>query len=345
MKEPKHANIPLFIPHLGCPCRCVFCDQRSISGSGAFIYENARRTLEKALAFLGGRPAEIAFFGGSFTAIDRTLMVELLKMAAFHKENGSVLGIRLSTRPDCTDEEVLSILSAYGVTAIELGVQSMDDEVLAASGRGHTAKDTEKAFERIKKFAFPSLVGQMMLGLPGSDAEKDLFTARRICEMGADGARIYPTVVLRGTELERMMRSGDYTPLTIAEGVRRGAECAKVFDARGVKILRMGLCAEEDCANAAVGGCYHPAYGELVKSFLYRERLEQLFENDPPQAGETYTVYSAPDEISSVAGYKRQNILQLSEKYGCVLRVRGEEELARRQVRVVKGEHRALKKS
>ena len=191
----RHINIPIFIPHLGCPNDCVFCNQRSISGKTDFCEENIDAEIEEALSTCGATDeAEIAFFGGSFTGIDRELMIRLLDKAQVYVDAGRVSSIRLSTRPDYIDGEILSILSRYAVRTVELGLQSMDDGVLAASRRGHDAATAERACAMVKKAGF-SLVGQMMIGLPVSDGAKEVATARRLCELGVDAARVYPTVV------------------------------------------------------------------------------------------------------------------------------------------------------
>ena len=208
----KHVNIPIFIPHLGCPNDCVFCNQRSISGRAYFDEGSVEGEIESALSTVSSdSEVEIAFFGGSFTGIDRSLMLRLLDTATRFVNQGRVSSIRLSTRPDYISSEVLDLLSNYPVRDIELGIQSMDDKVLAAAKRGHLAKDSERACALIKQYGF-SLVGQMMTGLPKSTPESEIMTARRICDMGADGARIYPTMVFYKTELESMMIGGEYTP-------------------------------------------------------------------------------------------------------------------------------------
>ncbi len=333
----KHANIPLFIPHLGCPHNCVFCDQKNISGVDSFDFESALLHVEKAIHTLGGRPAELAFFGGSFTAIPRKLMIALLEAAHVYVQQGKLSGIRLSTRPDAVSEEILDILQHYGVTSIELGIQSMDDRVLAACRRGHTSAESVDACTRIKKRGCFSLVGQMMLGLPLSDLKKELNTARTICALGADGCRIYPTVVLKNTPLEKLLNEGTYLPLTLEEGIERGAAVFRIFESHGVKILRMGLCAEESCEKSAVAGCYHPAYGELVVSHVFLEDLELQFKKLSPRKGEDYTVYVAPGKLSSAIGHRKENQKKLSERYECRLFFAEKEELQKRQTVIQKG--------
>lgn len=339
----KHANIPLFIPHMGCPYNCVFCDQKSISGKNAFDLEKAHATVEQSIRALGGRPAELAFFGGSFTAIPEELMIALLEMARFHVRKGELIGIRLSTRPDCVSEKILDILEQYKVTSIELGIQSMNDGVLLACGRGHNSCDTIDACQRVKRRKCFSLAGQMMLGLPQSDFEKELYTARVICALGVDSCRIYPTVVLRGTGLERLLLEGKYLPLTLEEGIRRGAEILKIFEENNIKVLRMGLCAEESCEASAVAGCYHPSYGELVNSRLFLEAFEEYFKNQPPEKDREYTVFVAPGRLSAAIGHKKVNKEKLSERYGCRLFFAEKADLKGRQFVIEKGNNRALK--
>ena len=204
-----HKNIPVFIPHLGCPHRCTFCDQRAISGQAGFDVSCVKQTIEQALSTLPpNATAEIAYFGGSFTAIDRALMIRLLDLAQDYVRRGRVSGIRFSTRPDALEESVLDVLDAYTISAVELGLQSMDEQVLALCERGHTAKQAMDACRRVVKRGH-ALVGQMMLGLPGSDEQKELQTARLICSLGAKGARIYPTVVLQGTRRAELWRRGE----------------------------------------------------------------------------------------------------------------------------------------
>ncbi len=344
MKESlKHANIPLFIPHMGCPHNCLFCDQKSISGSGEKTLEKMKETVEAALKTLGTRQAELAFFGGSFTAIERDLMIDLLELATFYRKKGVICGIRLSTRPDCVGEEILDILARYKVTSIELGIQSTSDDVLKKCGRGHTAQDSLDACQRIKARGCFTLGGQMMIGLPGSDLEKELLTAKSICKAGANECRIYPTVVLRGTGLERLFHEGTYNALTLEEGIRRGAAILEVFEEHHVKVLRMGLCAEESCRSALVAGCYHPAYGELVNSRLFYEILLEKFEKNPPQRGTPYTIYVAPGKISAAIGHKKENKEKLFERYRCPLSFIESKELTGRTVVIKEGKDRAFK--
>ena len=197
----RHINIPIFIPHLGCPNQCVFCNQRKISGRESFDLNSVSLEIENALSTVDSNDeVEIAFFGGSFTGIDRTLMVSLLEIAHSYILEGRVGSIRCSTRPDYIDEEILSILKKYGVKTIELGLQSTSARVLENAKRGHNFEAELKSCRMIVENGF-DLVGQMMIGLPSSDIESEIRTAEFITSVGAVGARIYPTVVFYGTEL------------------------------------------------------------------------------------------------------------------------------------------------
>ncbi len=297
---------------------CVFCNQRSISGKMSFVISKVEREIDEVLSTTCGEDyVEIAFFGGSFTGIDRSLMIELLSLAKRYIERGLVRAIRLSTRPDYIDGEILDILSSYSVETIELGLQSMDDGVLAASKRGHSAKCAEEACKMIKERGF-SLIGQMMIGLPDSTPEKEVYTAMKICEMGADGARIYPTVVFYDTELCAMMHSGEYRALTNEEAVERAKEALKVFAERGIPCIRVGLCAGENLSDEShvAGGANHSAIGELAMSALYYDKIERELDGIPSEKmPASITVYCPRGETSKVVGQKRKNIEKISQKY------------------------------
>lgn len=312
----RHVNIPIFIPHLGCPNMCVFCNQRLISGKLSFDISAVENDIETALSTLSADDdAEIAFFGGSFTGIDTDLMIELLTLAQKYVEAGRVRSIRLSTRPDYIDNGILDILSSFSVRTIELGLQSMDDDVLVACKRGHTAIQAEKACRMIKDRGF-SLIGQMMIGLPASSVEKEIYTAKRICEMGADGARVYPTVVFYGTELCNMMHSGEYTAISNEQAVERTKEALKVFAENNVPCIRVGLQSGENLSDEShvAGGANHSAIGELAMSALYLDIIcEKLDAADklPPNI----TIYCPRGETSKIVGQKRANIQKICQKY------------------------------
>lgn len=313
----KHINIPIFIPHLGCPNNCVFCNQRSISGRQSFDVNDVERQIDEVLATLSeDTEREIAFFGGSFTGIDRELMIHLLEVAKNYIDCGKVSGIRLSTRPDYIDRERLDILSFYGVTAVELGLQSMDEKVLATSKRGHTVKQAEDACALIKEYGF-ELVGQMMIGLPSSSVETEIYTARRICELGADGARVYPTVVFYNTELCEMAEQGMYTPINEEEALTRTKEALKVFDKYNVPCIRVGLCASENLSDEkeVYGGANHSAVGELAMGEIYFEKICDELGDERVFEGKTLIIYAAKGATSKVVGQNRRNKIRICEKY------------------------------
>ena len=311
----KHRNIPIFVPHLGCPNTCVFCNQRKISGCQKADFSSVEKEIEEALATIPlGTEVQIAFFGGSFTGIDRADMLYLLKTAKKYIDAGRVESIRLSTRPDYIDEEILDILSEHGVKTIELGIQSMSDDVLKKSGRGHTAGQTEKACRLICERGF-ELVGQMMTGLPGSDLEKDKYTAKRICEMGAHGARVYPTVVFRGTELESMMARGEYASREMEKVIAEGAELLPIFAEHGVKVIRVGLQTSELLTEGEeTVSPYHEATGELIWSRVYRNMAEDLLSRGVT-AGKRAIITVPKGATSKMIGQNKENINYLKEKY------------------------------
>lgn len=315
----KHKNIPFFIPHSGCQNNCVFCSQTKITGyykpAGEILEEvqRLRITVEESLPYINGEGTQIAFFGGSFTGIEPERMIALLQAAYEYVRSGCVEGIRLSTRPDYIDPSVLSVLKSYGVTDIELGLQSTDSAVLSASGRGHGRDVCFESAALIVNNGF-NLGGQMMIGLPFSDAEKELQTARDIISMGATSARIYPTVVFSGTKLYDMALSGEYLPLTNEDAVRRSAECCKLFISAGVDILRIGLHASPELAQAPFGA-NHPAMGELVYSALAYDEISALLDGQNYQGKKLY-IYAPQGRVSAVAGHCGCNKTKLSAAYG-----------------------------
>lgn len=312
----RHINIPIFIPHLGCPNGCVFCNQRSISGREEFDPAEMEREIDKVLSTVGVEDeTEIAFFGGSFTGIDRGLMVDLLERAERYVRGGGVSSIRLSTRPDYIDREILDILSRYSVKTVELGLQSMDDEVLAASRRGHTAEQAREACVLVKEYGF-SLIGQMMIGLPASDAAREVMTAETLCDLGVDGARVYPTVVFEDTELCEMAKRGEYAPLELDGAVARTKAVLDVFRWHDVPCIRVGLCASENLASDKVyGGANHSAIGELAMGEIYYEEMCRLLDGCGDVTGKTVVFYVARGAVSRAVGQKRVNIERICKKY------------------------------
>lgn len=330
----KHVNIPIFIPHLGCPNMCVFCNQRTISGTQEFDRTSVRRIIEDSLSTIEpGVETEIAFFGGSFTGIDRELMVYLLDVAEEYVRAGRVCGIRLSTRPDYISDEILDILQRYSVHDIELGIQSMNDDVLRLCRRGHTAAQSVQACRAVKQRGF-RLVGQMMTGLPGATPESELLTAREICRLGADGARIYPTVVFRDTELCNMAHDERYRLLSEDENISRAADVLGVFVDAGVPVLRIGLCASESLTDETrvMGGANHVALGELVMGQLYYRRCAELLRDRGCNGGSA--VIAVPvGEISKAVGQNKRNSIKIKQLFSlCDIKFIEEPRLAAYQV-------------
>ncbi len=312
----RHINIPIFVPHLGCPHQCSFCNQRSISGHRNFSPDEMEETVRASLA-TAERDAEveIAFFGGSFTGIERSQMIEILRRVQPYLESGAVSSLRCSTRPDYIDEEVLEILSRYGMKTVELGIQSMSDEVLSASNRGHTAAQSVRAARLLADRGF-FFVGQMMVGLPSASPESERQTAEVICALGAVGARVYPTVVFRKTPLCEQAERGVYSPLSLSEAVSRAADCVEIFRARGVKILRVGLQATESLSDPCevLGGPVHSALGELVESEIYRRKLVSLLQNE--KKAPNLRIFVAKGCASAAAGHNRSNKSYLCQRFG-----------------------------
>lgn len=312
----KHANIPIFIPHVGCPNDCVFCNQRKISGHTHFDRKSVRSELLAAFETVRRDiPVQIAYFGGSFTGIDRGDMLYLLDLANEFIDAGRCDSIRISTRPDYIDREILDILKRYRVGTVELGVQSMDDRVLLASRRGHTAEDTERAFSLIREYGF-ELVGQMMTGLPASTREAEIMTAEKICEMGADGARIYPTVVFCDTALHDMAQCGEYTPFTTEDSVERTAAALAVFLEREIPVIRVGLQASDilTAGDGVFGGGYHPAVGEMAYARCHRNAVERALFCEETE-GKMLILRVFPSDISAFIGQKGENRRYLTEKF------------------------------
>ena len=309
----KHANVALFVPNNGCPHACSFCNQRSITGmqkqptSG-----DVRQAAETALQTLGpdAKNAEIAFFGGSFTAVERNYMIALLEAAVPFVRSGMFRGIRISTRPDAIDPEILSVLEQYGVTTIELGAQSMDDSVLEANGRGHTAEQVRQASALIRSRGF-TLGLQMMTGLMGDTEEGARRTAGEIADLCPACVRIYPAIVLRGTELGDAYLRGEYQPQTLTDAVALCVDLLDFFEKRGIDVIRLGLHASPELERDMLAGPWHPAFRELCESRRFlRGILSVLRARHFPHGPVAIAVN--PACISQATGQKKQNLREFS---------------------------------
>lgn len=329
----KHINVALFVVHKGCPHMCSFCNQRSISGSQKEITPDEVHSAAKtAIASLSANEAaggEIAFFGGSFTMIERGYMISLLEAAYEYVEKGVFKGIRISTRPDGINEEICGILKRYGVTAVELGAQSLDDKVLELNERGHTAKQVEDAVKMLKAYGFETGL-QMMTGLYGSEDSDSLETARRIVEMKPDTVRIYPTVVIKGTRLHELMLSGKFVPKGIDETAELCAQLIPMFEDAGIKIIRLGLHSGGGVEGDYAGGAYHPALREICESRIYFDiALKKLYGYDCGR----YVLAVNKKEISKMTGQKKENLKKL-QALGYICTVKGEDEMPKYEVAV-----------
>lgn len=330
----RESIIPVFVPHLGCPHACVFCNQRRISGSEqAATAEDVICAVEQAAALPShGAKRQLAFYGGSFTAIPAEQQIRLLQAAGEERERGRIQSIRLSTRPDAIDDEILDRLEQYGVETIELGAQSMDGEVLRSAGRGHTAEDVERSARQIKARGF-RLILQMMTGLPGDTAEKDLLTAERLTALQPDGVRIYPTVIIRDTVLCDLWREGRYREHTVEDAVEICARLVPIFETAGVPIIRLGLNpTAELSAGAAVGGAYHPALGELVQSRLMLMEAQRVLRGVPPHSAVTLAV--GRGKTSQMVGQHRQNVEALCGEFGLYSLKIKESDLKGREIQI-----------
>ena len=329
----SHANISIFVPHKGCPNDCSFCNQRAISGQtvSATAIDVEKAVLTALEYNIDPKNTEIAFFGGSFTAIEREYMCSLLTAAKHFLDTHSFAGIRVSTRPDAIDKDVLETLKNYGVTAIELGAQSMDDDVLLANRRGHTSDDVRRASALIKEYGF-QLGLQMMTGLYKSDFQKDMQTAREIIKLQPNTVRIYPTVVLKNTHLGSLYDKGEYVAPTADESVPLCAELLQMFENEGIRVIKLGLHSSETVESDMLGGGYHPAFRELCEGYIYLQKiLEKLGGKDENC---TYTIYVRNKDLSKAKGQQKRNEKALKNQgFSCI--IKGKENLERYEIEVV----------
>ncbi len=351
----KHKNIAIFVPHAGCPHACAFCNQKTITAQEEMPRAaDVQRICTQAFAEISDRRnTEVAFFGGSFTAIPQDYMLELLEAAQPFLGEDGFSGIRISTRPDYISREVLTLLKDYGVTAIELGAQSMCDHVLTANDRGHTAQDVVNACTLIREYGF-ELGLQVMIGLYRSSWEDEWNTMEQVISLHPDTVRIYPVVILKGTRLAELYEAGIYEPFPTSENVEDyPTELEDMIDCTasmmeeylnaGIRIIKVGLHASEFVEQDMVGGYYHPAFRELCESRIYRSRMEDLrskragitarmaySEESCRQISEklkmpcTFAVH--PSCISKAVGQKRANILHF-QKMGSAVKIIGDEKL------------------
>lgn len=309
----KRVILPVFVPHMGCPHQCVFCNQFHITGSWQPPDLQTLAAQAEDWAVTSGRVPELAFYGGSFTAIAETLQEGLLDAAATLKAQGKISAIRLSTRPDALDDTVLARLAHYNVDTVEIGVQSLDEAVLAASGRGHTAQDACDAIRRVKAAGFVC-GAQMMVALPADTPAKSLATGRRLIQLAPDVVRIYPTAVIRDTPLAAAYARGDYVPWPLATVLDTVAALLDLFEAAAIPVIRVGLQAEDNLSQGdVIAGAYHPALGELVQGRRFFRKMQALLADTE---AEPVTFAVAPRFLSQAIGQHRENVRRLSEQIG-----------------------------
>lgn len=313
----KKVIIPIFIPHKGCPFDCIYCNQKSISGQISDITVNdIRDTIASFKATISpGIIPEVAFYGGSFTGIDKKEQTKFLKCVYDYVERGEVSSIRLSTRPDYIDCDILENLCRYGVKTIELGVQSLDDEVLKISHRGHTKDDVLNAVLLIKRYGF-NLGIQTMIGLPGDSKQKAIATANEVVRLRPDFVRIYPTLVIRDTYLCNMLEDGRYIPLSLEDAVDICASVYKIYLDNDINVIRVGLQPTENIVNGGDvrGGPFHPAFRQLVEARIFRDLIE--YEIKKKGITDSVDVYVGYRYISSAVGQGRENIIYLKNMLG-----------------------------
>lgn len=308
----KKINVSLFVPHAGCPNQCSFCNQKSISGQAKRITaDDVRNAAFTAISTSKCEDGEIAFFGGSFTAIEKNYMLELLKEAKKFVSQGFFKGIRISTRPDAVDDYICDILKENLVTSVELGCQSMDDDVLKANKRGHTASDVEKATKTLRKYGF-EIGHQMMTGLYKSSYEKDIETAKKIISLMPDTVRIYPTIVLENTELCDLYRAGQYDVYSAEKTINLCAELLEMFYENNINVIRTGLHSGGNVDEGYVAGFYHPAFKELCESRIYLGKILKQIEEKRINKGNV-SIFTAPFAVSPTIGHGRKNICFLKE--------------------------------
>lgn len=321
-KKEKEYIIPIFVPNLGCPNDCIFCNQKKISGKSTDITaKDVKKTIEFYLKNFKDekKKVEVAFFGGSFTGIDVNIQNELLEAANEYIKKGKVGSIRISTRPDYIDKDILKRLKKYHVKTIELGVQSSNDEVLKASKRNHTFEDVVKASKLIRRKGF-ILGHQMMVGMPESTEKDEIKTAEDIIKLKPSLVRIYPMLVIKGTELARMYSKGEYTPLTLDQAVERCKELYYMFSKKDIEVIRIGLQPSGEIidpskdGSSVLAGPFHPAFRQLVEGSMWYDSISERIK-DINNKVKKIEIRVNGEDVNNVIGNKKVNIEKLKKNY------------------------------
>ena len=321
----KQYIIPIFVPHLGCPNDCIFCNQKSISGQKSnMTKEKAKEIIENYLKSIDKENAqiEIAFFGGSFTAIEEERQEELLQVASEFVKSGQVESIRVSTRPDAIDKNILKRLKKYKVKTIELGVQSSNNYILKRINRGHTFEDVKRAAKLIRWNGF-RLGVKMMVGLPESTTIDEINTAKELIKLKPKMVRIYPVLVIKGTELEQEFNKGGFTPLTVGQAVERSKEILKMFNKKHIQVIRVGLQNTDTITDSAnkdsevISGPYHPAFGQLVEDAIWYDKIVDDIKHINAKVIRVEIEANSKD-LNNIIGHKKENINKLKDTYAVI---------------------------
>ncbi len=330
----KQYIIPIFVPHLGCLNDCIFCNQKSISGQKKnMTKEEAKKIIDDYLKNIKNEDAqiEIAFFGGSFTAIEVEKQEELLELAYEYVKNGQVESIRISTRPDSIDKETLKRLKKYKVKTIELGIQSANNYILKRSNRGHTFEDVKKASKLIRRYKF-DLGHQMMVGLPESTKIDEINTAKALIKLRPKMVRIYPVLVIKNTKLEKEYKEGKYEPLPLVQAVETCKELVEMFVKKKIDVIRVGLQNTDEITNPeektseVVAGPYHPAFRQLVESSLWYDAIVARIKKLNVKVKEVEVTVN-PADSNNVIGHKKENVIKLKDTYDVDLILKQDENI------------------
>lgn len=330
----KHYIIPIFVPHLGCPNDCIFCNQKSISGQQKMITkEDIKRTIDFFLKNIKDKDAkkEVAFYGGSFTGIEIEKQEEFLQTAYEYIKKGEISSIRISTRPDYIDKKILKRLKKYKVETIELGVQSTNDYILKRANRGHTFEDVKRASKMIRWHGF-KLGHQMMVGLPESTRLDEVNTAKELIKLKPKMIRIYPVLVIKNTRLEKEFLDEKYTPLTVVQAVEICKELVSMFNQKGIEVIRVGLQNTDEITDPniegseVVAGPYHPAFRQLVESGLWYNTIVAKIKQLNVKVKKVQVTVN-PQDVNNVVGHKRENIEKLKDMYTLDLIVKQDEKI------------------
>ena len=334
---------PIFVPHRGCPHDCIFCNQKKITGvSTEVTSEDVRNIIEEYLPTIDNDASvEVAFFGGSFTAIDEDIQNDLLEVAKEYVEKGLIQDIRMSTRPDCISEDILNRLKEYKVSIIELGVQSMDKNVLIDSVRGHDTEEVIKSAKLIKESGI-KLGLQMMVGLPSDTEKKCIATARKFIELKPDCVRIYPTLVVKDTGLEVLLNKGEYKPFTLEQSIQIVKKLLALFYVNNINVIRVGLQATEDIqvGKAVVDGPHHPAFRELAESEMIKDYL--IYIAKKYNIEKYITVKTNKKNVSKIIGNKKSNSTYMKNKLKINLKTK-EEDIDINDLEIVLDDNKSIK--